>query len=65
MVDNVLRYGHVACPKLETDYWVSESSKDEELTALRKFNDIASAEVRLEKVILPLFDGVYLARLMD
>ncbi len=48
--DNVLWYGQVLSPK------------DAESQAIVKFNEIVKTDERVEKVLLPLRDGVYLIR---
>lgn len=65
VADNVLRWGHIPDPGLTTSYWSSEELKRRELEGLRRFNDRCAAEPRLEVVMLPVWDGVTLMRLLD
>ncbi|KAM4062462.1 o-methyltransferase [Hirsutella rhossiliensis] len=65
VADNVLRWGHIPAPGLTTSYWTSEELKQRELEGLRRFNDRCAAEPRLEVVMLPVWDGVSLMRLLD
>jgi caffeoyl-CoA O-methyltransferase len=51
-VDNVLWGGHV----LETD------ANDENTAAIKAFNDFVAADDRVDVVMLPLADGLTLAR---
>ncbi len=51
VADNVLWSGRVVDP----------SSQDESVTALRRFNEMAVADPRVETVVLPVFDGLTLA----
>ncbi|MFI5843643.1 O-methyltransferase [Catenuloplanes sp. NPDC051500] len=50
IVDNVLRHGYVLEPRNEAD------------RAIAAFNDIVAADDRVEAVLLPLADGITLAR---
>ena len=52
LADNVLRSGRVWDPAV----------KDEDTDALRRFNDVVVADDRMESVILPVADGLTLAR---
>ncbi|KJZ69137.1 hypothetical protein HIM_11474 [Hirsutella minnesotensis 3608] len=65
IADNVLRWGHIPDPSLTTSYWASEELKNKELEGLRRFNDTCAADPRLEVVMLPVWDGVSLIRLLD
>lgn len=65
IADNVLRFGHVADPDLTTDYWPSPEVKEKELRALRRLNADAAQNSRLETLIVPMWDGVNLIRLVD
>lgn len=65
VADNVLRWGHIPAPELTTSYWASEEAKRRELEGLRRFNDRCAADPRLEVVMLPVWDGVSLMRLLD
>lgn len=51
VADNVLWSGRVVDP----------SSQDESVAALRRFNQMAVADPRIETVVLPVFDGLTLA----
>ena len=48
LADNTLWDGHV----------VDEAAKDAQTEGIRHFNDLVSADTRVEKVILPLRDGL-------
>jgi len=52
IIDNVLWSGSVVDPK----------ANDENVTAIRAFNDHLAADGRVEKVMLPVSDGITLAR---
>jgi caffeoyl-CoA O-methyltransferase len=52
LVDNVLWRGAVANPAID----------DEDTLAIRKFNDLATADSRVESVMLPIADGLTLLR---
>jgi len=52
LVDNVLQGGHIIDPAAE----------GESLAAIRAFNDHAAADERVELVVLPISDGLTLAR---
>ncbi|PHH85472.1 hypothetical protein CDD83_371 [Cordyceps sp. RAO-2017] len=65
IADNVLRWGHVPDPTLTTSYWTSEEAKRGEIDGLRRFNDMCAAHPRLEVMMLPIWDGVSLIRLVD
>ena len=54
LADNVLWYGKV----------VQENAKDAETTALKKYNDILSQDERVEVLILPVRDGISVARVL-
>ncbi|GAO16341.1 uncharacterized protein UV8b_00301 [Ustilaginoidea virens] len=65
VADNVLRAGHVADPT-RTDRRISDEKVwNRNIEALRQFNDDVARETRLESVMLPLWDGVSLIRLLD
>ncbi|KAH7308023.1 family 3 O-methyltransferase [Stachybotrys elegans] len=70
VADNVLRRGLVADDS-EDNPWAggpgqaSEYETNRDLEAIREFNDAVVRSARLECVLLPLFDGVGLARLLD
>lgn len=53
LADNTLWDGHIT----ETDY-----DRDKQTQGLRFFNDIVAADERVEKVILPLRDGITIIR---
>ncbi|PHH64143.1 hypothetical protein CDD82_1786 [Ophiocordyceps australis] len=65
IADNVLRWGHVVDSSLGEHQWPSHFSRTEQLVAMRSFNDRCSAEARLEVFMLPFWDGLVLARLID
>lgn len=50
IIDNVLRGGHVLAPRNDAD------------RAIVRFNDIVAADDRVEAIILPIADGITLAR---
>ncbi|GAB7043895.1 MULTISPECIES: O-methyltransferase [Catenuloplanes] len=50
IIDNVLRAGHVLAPRNDAD------------RAIARFNDIVAADDRVDAIILPLADGITLAR---
>ncbi|MEP7036055.1 MAG: class I SAM-dependent methyltransferase [Actinomycetota bacterium] len=52
LVDNVLWSGRV----------VDEGVSDDDTEALRKFNDLVAADLRVEVVVLTAFDGLTIAR---
>jgi caffeoyl-CoA O-methyltransferase len=52
LVDNVLWSGRV----------IDESVTDEDTVALRRFNDVVAADIRVEVVLLTAFDGLTIAR---
>lgn len=53
LADNTLWDGHVADPAYD---------KDQQTIGIRKFNDHVAADERIEKVILPIRDGLTLIR---
>jgi predicted O-methyltransferase YrrM len=53
LADNTLWDGHIIDPAYD---------KDRQTVALREFNDKVAADERLEKVILPLRDGLTIIR---
>lgn len=65
IADNVLRFGHVADPDLTTDYWPSPEVKEKELSALRLLNSEVAKNPRCETLIVPMWDGVNLIRVID
>lgn len=52
LADNVLWFGQV----------VDAAAGDENTTALREFNDVVAADPRVETVMLPIADGLTIAR---
>lgn len=52
LADNVLWSGEI----------VDQNANDENVTALRQFNDKVAADRRVEVVVLPAFDGLTIAR---
>lgn len=54
LVDNVLWSGHAAAPPADDD--------GADLRAIRAFNDAVAADERVDSVILPIADGLTLAR---
>ena len=52
LVDNTLSHGRVVDPR----------NSDETVQAIRRFNDLAKADDRVELVLLPIGDGLSLAR---
>lgn len=74
MADNVLRRGLVADESDDNPWAVkvkeggvpkSEYEGDRDLEYLREFNRDVSESERLESFLMPLFDGISLARLLD
>ena len=53
VADNTLWDGHVCDPAYD---------KDQQTLGIRRFNDLVAADTRVEKVILPLRDGLTLIR---
>jgi predicted O-methyltransferase YrrM len=51
-VDNVLWSGDVVRP----------DKKDEDVVAIRRFNELVAADKRVEAVIVPIADGLTVAR---
>ncbi|KAJ3491486.1 hypothetical protein NLG97_g5583 [Lecanicillium saksenae] len=72
LADNVLRRGLVANDTDENP-WASgakvreksEYEKDNDIEALREYNDTAVKSERLEAFLMPLFDGIGMSRLRD
>jgi caffeoyl-CoA O-methyltransferase len=54
VADNVLQKGNAAAPPADDDH--------ESVAAIRAFNDHVTADERMESVLLPLADGLTLAR---
>jgi caffeoyl-CoA O-methyltransferase len=52
LVDNVLWFGRVADP----------AADDEQTRAIRAFNDLVAADERVDRVMLPISDGLTLVR---
>jgi predicted O-methyltransferase YrrM len=74
IADNVLRRAIVADESDDNPYAVkaraglaerSEYQKDRDVESLRKYNDEVAKSDRLESWLVPLYDGVSLARLLD
>ncbi|EOO02696.1 putative o-methyltransferase family protein [Phaeoacremonium minimum UCRPA7] len=71
VADNVLRRATVADPTPNNPHYVREIEKNtiegtkSNLEGLHKFNDRVANDPRLEGFLLPLFDGLSLARLLD
>ncbi|PHH60616.1 hypothetical protein CDD81_1406 [Ophiocordyceps australis] len=65
VADNVLRYGHVVDSSLGEEQWPVTFNRTQQLEAMRNFNDRCSMEPRLEVFMLPFWDGLVLARLID
>lgn len=71
VADNVLRRGIVADDSDENP-WVQREKgeraaywKSEDVDKLREFNSAVHDEPRLDSWLMPLYDGVHLARLVD
>lgn len=64
LADNVLRRGYVA-DESELSEEERKEAKWMHLEAVRKFNDQVVAEPRLESFLLPLWDGLTIARVID
>lgn len=68
LADNVLRRALVA-DSSDANPWSKEMKektwRDGDMNALRVFNDMMVEEPRLETFLLPLFDGLGMARLKD
>ena len=56
LADNTLWDGHIIDPAYD---------KDKQTVALREFNDKVAEDPRLEKVILPLRDGLTIIKKTD
>lgn len=68
IADNVLRRALVADGSEENPNWGLQrhvKNAEDDLTALRKFNAALANDERLEALLLPVFDGVGFARLLD
>ncbi|KAK2037536.1 O-methyltransferase [Colletotrichum somersetense] len=72
VADNVLRRGMVADDSGENPYAAGEKeayrsaySRSEDIDKLREFNAAVHDEPRLDSWLMPLYDGVHLARLVD
>ncbi|KAL7957239.1 S-adenosyl-L-methionine-dependent methyltransferase [Trichoderma compactum] len=68
IADNVLRRALVADGSEENPNWGLQrhvKHAEDDLTALRKFNTALANDERLEALLLPVFDGVGFARLLD
>ncbi|ATY59579.1 O-methyltransferase family 3 [Cordyceps militaris CM01] len=73
LADNILRRGLVANDSEENPWAAagakdrerSEYEKDNDVEALREFNDLAFKSERLEAFLMPLFDGVGMSMLRD
>lgn len=71
MADNILRRGLVADSSPTNPWYVKLGNNEEDrwkendLEALRRFNDMMKEEMRLETFLLPLFDGLGMGRLRD
>ncbi|KAJ0120240.1 o-methyltransferase family protein [Diaporthe amygdali] len=71
VADNVLRRGIVADTTMSNPHYAEEVARHGEqrtrdfCVALHEFNDKLVAEPRLEAFLVPLFDGLGLARLLD
>lgn len=56
LADNTLWYGHVVKP---------DHMNDPQTVGIREFNDVVAADQRVEKVILPLRDGLTIIRKLN
>jgi predicted O-methyltransferase YrrM len=68
IADNVLRRGLVADGSEDNPNWQLQRhvvQAEEDLVALREFNKALANHERLEALLLPVFDGVGFARLLD
>lgn len=70
VADNVLRRGLIADsssanPSSQKTGTGGKAWKAEDMDAIRKFNDQMVANSRLETFLMPLFDGLGMARLKD
>ncbi|EGR50313.1 uncharacterized protein TRIREDRAFT_76247 [Trichoderma reesei QM6a] len=68
IADNVLRRGLVADGSEENPNWQLQRhvvTAEEDLVALREFNAALAGDERLEALLLPVFDGVGFARLLN
>lgn len=72
LADNILRRGLVANDSDENPWAAggkvrqrSEYEKDNDIDALREFNDLASKSERLDAFLMPLFDGIGMSTLRD
>lgn len=71
MADNVLRRAIVADATPANPYYVEDVEQNGAersgalVRAIHEFNDKLAAEPRLEAFLMPLFDGLGMARLVD
>lgn len=67
IADNVLRRGLVAdSSEKNPNRTITHSSwREQDMDALRHFNDDISKNIRLETFLMPLFDGLGMARMRD
>lgn len=72
LADNILRRGLVANDSEENPWAAgvkvrerSEYEKDDDLEALREYNDLAIKSDRLDTLLMPLFDGIGMSALRD
>ena len=61
LADNTLWDGKV----LEISTGLSDSRHNRQATAIARFNDMVSADNRVEKLILPLRDGLTIIHIKD
>lgn len=69
MADNVLRRGLVADAS-DANPWTAKMKannkwREGDIAALKEFNDQLAKNERLETFLVPLFDGLGLAKLVD
>jgi predicted O-methyltransferase YrrM len=68
MADNVLRRGLIA-DSSDSNPWAAKFDektwKSGDMEALREFNKQLAAEERLDTFLMPMFDGLGMARLKD
>jgi predicted O-methyltransferase YrrM len=58
VADNVLQNGKAAAA-------ADDSAPSKSVEAVREYNDFCTAEPRLQTVLLPLWDGLSVARVVD
>ena len=65
MADNVLRYGLVADASEANPWHNTKTDSIRDRQVLNEFNKKMKSEPRLEALLMPIFDGLGMARLVD